>query len=104
MVKDPSADAGDKRDTGTIPGSGRSPGGGNSSPLLYSCLGNPTDRGAAVHGVAEQSDPTEQLSTHAHTQIHYDQCLYKARKRDTGIHTGGGWVTTQTPRGNQRSE
>ena len=41
---------------GSIPGSGRSPGGGNGSPLQYSCLGNPMDRGAwwaAVHGVAK---------------------------------------------------
>ena len=31
---------------GSIPGSGRSPGGGNGNPLQYSCLGNPMDRGA----------------------------------------------------------
>ena len=43
-------------DMGTIHGSGRSPGEGNSSPLQYSCLGNPMDRGtwwATVHGVAQ---------------------------------------------------
>ena len=43
-------------DLGSIPGLGRSPGGGNGNPLLYSCLENPMDRGAwraAVHGVAE---------------------------------------------------
>jgi len=34
------------RDRGLIPGSGRSPGEGNGSPLQYSCLGNPMDRGA----------------------------------------------------------
>ena len=41
-------------DLGLIPGSGRSPGEGNSNPLQYSCLGNPIDKGAwrAVHGVA----------------------------------------------------
>ena len=33
-------------DAGSIPGSGRSPGGGNGSPLQYSCLGNHMDRGA----------------------------------------------------------
>ena len=40
-------------DTGSFPGSGRSPGGGNSNPLQYSCLENPMDRGAwwaTVHG------------------------------------------------------
>ena len=43
-------------DTGWIPGSGRSPGGGNGNPLQYSCLENPMDRGAwwaAVYGVAK---------------------------------------------------
>ena len=43
-------------DTGLIPGSGRSPGEGNGYPLQYSCLGNPTDRGAwraTVHGVSD---------------------------------------------------
>ena len=46
---------------GLIPGSGRSPGGGNGNPLQYSCLENPMDRGAwgaAVHGVAKESDMT----------------------------------------------
>ena len=43
-------------DMGFIPGSGRSPGGGNSNPLQYSCLDNPMDRGAwwaTVHGVTK---------------------------------------------------
>ena len=46
-------------DLGLIPGLGRSPQGGNSNPLQYSCLGNPLDRGAlwaAVHGVTKESD------------------------------------------------
>ena len=38
--------AGDIRDMGLIPGSGRSPGGGNGNSPQYSCLGNPMDRGA----------------------------------------------------------
>ena len=46
MVKNPPANARDIRDTGSIPVLGRSPGGGNGNPLQYSCLGNPTDRGA----------------------------------------------------------
>jgi len=45
-VKNPPANAGDIRDAGSVPGLGRSPGGGNSHPLQYSCLGNPMDRGA----------------------------------------------------------
>ena len=52
------ANAGDE---GSIPGSGRSPRGGNGNPLQYSCLENPVDRGAqwgTVHGVAKESDKT----------------------------------------------
>ena len=56
VVKNPPANARYKGDTGSIPGSGRSPGGGNSNPLQYSCLGNSMDGGAwwaTVHGVAK---------------------------------------------------
>ena len=51
--KEPSADAGDE---GSVLGAGRSPGGGLGTPLQYSCLGNPVDRGAwqaTVPGVAK---------------------------------------------------
>ena len=56
VVKNLPASAGDIRDMGLIPGSGRFPGGGNGNPLQYSCLENPMDRGdwqATVHGVAK---------------------------------------------------
>ena len=56
MVKNSPANAEDARDTGLIPGWGRSPGGGNGTPLQYSCLKSPTDRGAwqaIVHGVTK---------------------------------------------------
>ena len=56
MVRDTPANAGDIREAGSIPGLGRSPGGGCGNPLQYSCLENPMDRGAwraAVHWVAE---------------------------------------------------
>ena len=46
VVKNPPANAGDIRDTGLIPGLGRSPGGGHGNPLQFSCLENPMDRGA----------------------------------------------------------
>ena len=46
VVKNLPVNAGDTGDMGSIPGSGRSPGGGHGSPLQYSCLENPTDRGA----------------------------------------------------------
>ena len=55
-VKNLPANAGDTRDMGSIPGSGRSPGGGNGNLLQYSCLGNAMDRGAqkaTVHGVSK---------------------------------------------------
>ena len=45
-VKNLPANAGDVRDMGSIPGSGKSPGGGNGHPCQHSCLENPTDRGA----------------------------------------------------------
>ena len=46
MVKHLPVNAGDARDLGSIPGSGKSPGEGNGNPLQYSCLENPIDRGA----------------------------------------------------------
>ena len=55
VVKNPSVNAGDVRDMGSVPGSGRSPGEGNGNPLQYSFLENPMERGAwraTVHGVA----------------------------------------------------
>ena len=55
MVKNLPANARGLRDIGSIPGLGRSPGGGHGNPLQHSCLENPMDRGAwwaTVHGVA----------------------------------------------------
>ena len=46
VVKNPPANAGDVRETGSVSGSERSPGGGSGNPLQYSYLGNPMDRGA----------------------------------------------------------
>ena len=59
MVKNPPADAGDTRDVGLIPGSGRSLGEGHDNPPQYSCLENPMDRGvwwATVNRVAKSQD------------------------------------------------
>ena len=56
MEKNLPANAGDIRELGLIPGSGRSPGGEHGNPLQYSCLENPMDRGAwraTVHGVTK---------------------------------------------------
>ena len=64
MVENMSANAGDVRDLGSIPGLGRSPGEGHGNPLQCSCLEHPMDRGAwrtTVHGIAE-SDRSECLT------------------------------------------
>ena len=69
VVKNPPANAGDTRDAGSIPGSGRSPGDGNGNSLQYSCLGSPMDRGAwwtIVHGVKKSHMG---LRTHTHTYL-----------------------------------
>ena len=54
VVKKLPDNAGDVRDAGSIPGCGRSSGGGNGNSLQYSCLENSVDRGARaiIHGVA----------------------------------------------------
>ena len=62
MAKNPPANAGDP---GSIPGSGKSPGGGNDNPLQCSWLGNSMDRGAwwaTVYGVAKSRTHLEQLN------------------------------------------
>ena len=56
VVKNPPANAGDVGDVGSIPGLGRSPGGGNGNSLQCSCLESSMDSGAwlaTVHGAAE---------------------------------------------------
>ena len=59
--KNPPANGGDLRDAGSIPGSGRSPGGGHGNHLQYSCLVNPTDREAWGYSLwgHKESDMTE---------------------------------------------
>ena len=68
LVKNLPANAGDLRDVGSIPGSGSSPGGGHGNPLQYSCLENPTDRGAwrpPGRRVAKSQTCLKWLSMHA---------------------------------------
>ena len=69
MVKN-SANAGDARVTGLIPGSGRSPRGGNGNPLQYSSLENPMERSLMGYSpwVRKESDMTEHADTHTHLQ------------------------------------
>ena len=55
VVKNLPADAGDIKDVGSIPGSGRSPGGGHDNPYHYSCLGNPwTEELSGLQSIALQ--------------------------------------------------
>ena len=72
MVKNLPAKAGDSGDMDLIPGSGRSPEGGNGNSLQCSCLENSMERGAwqaTVHGAAD-SDMAEHTRVRAHTRTH----------------------------------
>ena len=65
MVKNSPTSVEDARDEGSIPGSGRSPGGGHGSPLQYTCQDNPMERGAwcaIVPWSHKELDTTEQLT------------------------------------------
>ena len=76
MVKILPANAGDRRDAGLIPRSGRSPGGGHGNPLKYSCLENFMDRGAwwaTVHRVTKSWIQLKQLNTGTY-------CILRARE------------------------
>ena len=79
MVKNLPANAGDTRDTGSIPGGGRSPGEGHGNPLQYSCLENPMGRGAwwaTVHGVAKNQ-----------TRLNHRVCAHVCACTHTHTHT-----------------
>ena len=76
VVKNPPASAGNVRDLGLIPGSGRCPGQGNGNPFQYSCLENPTDRGAwwaSVQGITKNQT---RMSVHTHTHTYTHTWLY----------------------------
>ena len=69
--KEPVCNAGDTRDTNSVPGLGLSPGGGHVNPLQHSCMENPMDRRAGqatVHGVSKSRTQRERLSMHAWPQ------------------------------------
>ena len=79
VVKNLPARTGDIRDVGSIPGLGRSPGGGNGNPLQYPCLENPIDRGAwwaTVHEVAKSQTQLERFSMHACSYLKYFKVIY----------------------------
>ena len=79
LVKNPPANAGDTRDVGLIPGSGRSPGEWNGNPLQYSCLENSMNRGAwlaTVHRVTKSQTGLKRLSVRVHTHTHTHTCIF----------------------------
>ena len=85
MIYNPSAHAGAIRDTGLIPGSGKSPGGENGTPPQCSCLENPTDRGAwwaAVYGVTESQTGLAKLSS-PHTE--QEKTLYHGQAGEASV-------------------
>ena len=59
VVKNPWANAGEKKDVGSILGLGRSPGGRHGNPLQYSCIKNPMDRGTWQDTVHKEPDTTK---------------------------------------------
>ena len=69
MVKNLPANVGDARDSGSIPGSGRSPGGGNGNPLQCSCLENSMERGAW--------QATAHRVTKSRTQLSMQACMLR---------------------------
>ena len=81
VAKNLPAKAGGVRDAGSIPGSGRYPGGGHGNLLQCSCLENPMDRGAwwaTIHRVAKGQTRLKQLSTHRTCHLFLCQCEVKA--------------------------
>ena len=85
VIKNPPANAGDIRDVGSIPGSGRSPGGGYGNPPQYSCLENPMDRGpwrATVHGVTKSQTRLQRISTQASA---FSEATKRNSKQDYNI-------------------
>ena len=79
MVKNPPANAGDVRDTGSIPGLGRYPGEGNGNSFQYSCLENPMDSPASP----EPPDGGRQITVYRVT---------KSQTRLKRLSTGTNWV------------
>ena len=70
VVRNLPANAGDAGEIDSIPGSGKNPRKGNGNPLQYSCLENPTDRGAwqaTVHGVPKSQTQLSDFHIHFST-------------------------------------
>ena len=81
---------------GSIPGSGRPPGGGNGNPLQYSCLRNSMDRGdgrTTVHGITKRTGYNDQTTTiwhvvtHTWASTHTYMLTFFSPRSDNIIHT-----------------
>ena len=70
VVKNPPANAGDIRDAGSVPGLGKSPGGGHGSPLQCSCLENPLDRGVWCGLQSMESQTVQHNRSNLATNMH----------------------------------
>ena len=82
VLKNLPVSAGDRRDMGSMPGSGRSPEGGHNNPLQNSCPENSTNRGAwwaTVRRVAKKSDTTEALSRQAKPECMEERTLHSEK-------------------------
>ena len=89
----PPTNLGDIQDKGSIPGSGRSPGGGHGNPLQYSCLENPMDRAAwqaTVHRVANSRTWLKQLRMHTHKRKS-NQSMVKEINSDFSLEGCWSW-------------
>ena len=101
VVESPPAKVGTAEDAGSIPGSGRSPGGGHGKPLQYSCLENPMHRGAwqaTGHRVAQSRTRLKQLRTHSErgTAVYTSICRCFKRLLEAQLCIlGGGEVRPQ---------
>ena len=96
VVKYPPANAGDRRDTGSVPGSRRFPGGCNGNPPQYSCLKNPMDRGAwqaIVHSIAKSQTQLKSLSSEAKHIRGYKIIISSSFKE--AVWTGQVWKGTR---------
>ena len=91
VVKNTPANAGDKRDTGSIPGSGRSPGGGNGNPLQYSCLENPMDRQACQATYSPRGHKEWDMIEHLSTWGVFKNPDAWLPTKTNSIRLSGGW-------------
>ena len=108
VVKNLPANAGGVGDPGSIPGLGRSPGGGNGNLLQYSCLENPMDRGAwqaTVHGVPKSQTLLSDWA-YTHTKSHYKSIRSKRIlfEQAPGVSDGQGSLVCCSPWGHKESD